>query len=81
MATSAKYLKAIAMKKVVARKRTAGEVQIVFPVRADGTQPKSVCLHSFDAIDLLSRVDVTLDDIKRSNLDNLVARGAVELVL
>lgn len=83
MAKSAKYLKAIAYRKIVACATTSGEVQIVFkPTYRDGkiVQPKSVRLGA-TYVDLLTRTDVTLDDVKRSNLDQLVASGVVDLKL
>lgn len=84
MAKSAKYLKAIASKKIVAKSRTSGEIRIVFQPnevsRGEFVQPRSIKLGE-KAINLLNRSDVTLDDIKRSNLAALVSRGAVDLVL
>ena len=83
MASSAKYLKAIATKKIVARSTTSGEVHVVFKsTMRDGVQvqPKSILLTA-RPLDVLGRSDVTLDDVKRSNLDQLVARGVADLEL
>lgn len=72
---SAKLAKAIATGKVVVRKRTTGEVMIRFK-----TGRPSVFLQNRDALDLM-KTGVTLDDVRKSNMRDLLRINAVEIVL
>jgi len=79
---SVKYKKAIAMRTATVKRapQVSGEVRIIFK-EIDGRLPKPISLNSNQPIDLLKRTDVTLSDVKRSNLQDLVNRGAVEMIL
>jgi hypothetical protein len=81
---SAKYIKAMAMQTIVIQRASSfsGEVQIAFaPPIDEGQQLKPILLNSARQVDVLKRVGVTLEDVKRSNLRQLVDSGTVDLVL
>jgi hypothetical protein len=72
---SAKLAHAIATGKVVVRRRTTGEVLIHFK-----TGRPSIVLQNRAALDLM-KLGVTLDDVRKSNLRDLLRINAAEIVL
>ena len=83
---SAKYVKALASRKIKLRKapRTSGEVALVFrPLYDQQTgktvQPKTISI-GWTPMEPLKRTDVSLDNIRHSNLEQLVGRRAVVLL-
>jgi len=82
---SAKLTKALAEQRVILTKapRVGGEVVLVFrPLlnRLTGKteQPASITIGR-KPINPLSRTDVTMENLRHSNLEDLVRRGAVTL--
>jgi len=83
---SAKYVKALASENVKLQKapRVGGEVMLVFsPLynKESGKteQPKSISIGT-KAIEPLKRSDVTMDNIRHSNLEQLIRKQAVRLL-
>lgn len=84
---SAKLVRALAEGKVVIRKapRVGGEVMLTFRPLMNRTtgkveQPASILLSGFNPVEPLKRSDVTLENLKNSNLGELVRRQAIVLV-
>jgi len=73
---SAKLEKAIAMKQVLVRKNTTGEVKITF----ESKEVKDVILNHRGIVDLLSKRGVTVDAIRNSNLKELIQKRYVEVL-
>lgn len=73
---SAKLEKAIAMKQVLVRKNTTGEVKITF----ESKEVKDVILNHRGIVDLLSKRGVTVDAIRNSNLKDLIQKRYVEVL-
>jgi hypothetical protein len=83
---SAKLTKALAERRIILRKspRVAGEVMLSFrPILDEKTgrtrQPASISI-GWRPVEPLRRTDVTFDNIRNSNLGDLVARRAVTLL-
>lgn len=83
---SARYVKAIATGNVKLRKapKVSGEVMLTFSPLYNTTsgeteKPKSISI-GFRDMEPLKRSDVTLENIKNSNLEQLVRRRAVVLL-
>lgn len=85
MSTSTRYLRAIQDGRAVVRKakHVGSDVLIVFRPALDRRhQPQTlppISLRTYEALDLLAIEGVTLDQIRNSNLGDLVARGLVEI--
>lgn len=84
---SAKLTKALASGNVKLRKapRISGEVQLLFyPLMDKATgktnQPQPITISSWKEIDPLKRSDVTLENLRHSNLADLVRKQAVILL-
>ena len=73
---SAKLEKAIAMKQVLVRKNTTGEIKITF----DSKEVKDVILNHRGIVDLLSKRGVTIDAIRNSNLKDLIQKRYIEVL-
>ncbi len=83
---SAKLTKALATGNVVIQKapKVSGEVQLVFEALYNKTTgktetPKPISV-GWKPVDPLKRSDVTLDNVRHSNLHQLVRRRAVVLL-
>lgn len=73
---SAKLTKAILSGRVLVKKRTGGEVAVCFH-----TDKPPVYLNTEDAVDLLGvREDLTIYDLQRSNLNDLIKRRAIDVL-
>jgi len=84
---SAKLVRALAERRVVLQKapRVAGEVVLAFRPLLDRktgktNQPASITLSGWKPVEPLKRSDVSLENLRHSNLENLVARRAVVLL-
>jgi hypothetical protein len=84
---SAKLIKALASQKVKIRKspRISGEVILTFrPLynKQSGKveAPKPISIQGFRDIEPLRRSDVTIENLRNSNLEDLVRRQAVVLL-
>ena len=84
---SAKLIKALASQKIKIRKspKISGEVMLTFkPVYNKETgkvaTPKPISIQGFKEIDPLKRSDVTIENLRNSNLEDLVRRQAVVLL-
>lgn len=84
---SAKLVRALAERHVVIQKapRVAGEVVLTFqPLlnreTGETVQPASILLSTWKPIEPLLRSDVTIDNLRHSNLEDLVARRAIILL-
>jgi len=82
---SAKYVKALASRNIKLRKapRISGEVSLIFnplydPETGKTVQPKSIPI-GWKEIEPLRRTDVSLENIRHSNLEQLIRRRAVVL--
>lgn len=73
---SAKLAKALAMKQVLIRKKTTGEVIIHFKHK----DIKDVLLSHRGTLDLLSKRGVTTEAIRNSNLKELLQKRSVEVM-
>ncbi len=83
---SAKLTKALAEQRIVLQKapRVGGEVMLAFrpllnKITGKVEHPASISI-GWKAIEPVKRTDVTMDNMRHSNLDDLVRRGAVVLV-
>ena len=83
---SAKYVKALASRQIKLRKapRISGEVALVFrPLYNQETgktvQPKTISI-GWKAMEPLRRTDVSMENIRNSNLEQLIRRRAVVLL-
>jgi len=74
---SAKLEKALAMKQVLIRKKTAGEVKVSFLHK----DIKDVVLSHRGIVDLLSKRGVTTEAIRNSNLKELIQEQFVEIIV
>lgn len=84
---SAKLVRALAEGRVVIQKapKVGGEVMLTFrPLMNRQTgqveKPKSISLSAFQPVEPLKRSDVTLENLKHSNLGDLVRRNAIVLL-
>jgi hypothetical protein len=84
---SARLTKALAEQKVIIKKapRVSGEVMLTFfPLmdRKTGkvSQPAAISLNGWTPVEPLRRSDVTIDNLRASNLEALVKRQAVVLL-
>jgi xylose isomerase len=73
---SAKLEKALAMKQVLVRKNTTGEVKVTF----ESKDVKDVVLSHRGIVDLLSKRGVTVEAIRNSNLKELIQKRYVEVL-
>jgi hypothetical protein len=73
---SAKLEKALAMKQVLVRKNTTGEVKVTF----ESKDVKDVVLSHRGIVDLLSKRGVTVEAIRNSNLKELIQKRFVEVL-
>jgi len=73
---SAKLEKALAMKQVLVRKNTTGEIKITF----ESKDVKDVILSHRGIVDLLSKRGVTTEAIRQSNLKELIGKRYIEVL-
>lgn len=83
---SAKLTKALAEQRIILRRapRVSGEVMLAFRPLLNRTtgkvqQPASISI-GWKAIEPMRRTDVTFDNVRHSNIHDLVRRGAVVLL-
>lgn len=84
---SARLVRALATRDVKVRKApgVSGEVALTFRplmdrVTGETTQPASIRLSTFATVEPLKRSDVTLENLRESNLADLVRRNVITLV-
>ena len=73
---SAKLEKALAMKQVLVRKNTTGEIKVTF----ESKDVKDVVLSHRGIVDLLSKRGVTVEAIRNSNLKELIQKRFIEVL-
>jgi len=71
-------LKAMMLKKLVVRKgmNRTGQVRIHFP----NPEIQDILLSNFGPVDVFGRINMTVEDVQKSNLEQLVLRGDVEVL-
>lgn len=74
---SAKLEQALAAKQVLVRKKTTGEVKVVF----ESKDIKDVILSHRGIVDLLSKRGVTTEAIRNSNLRELIQNQFVDVIV
>jgi hypothetical protein len=84
---SAKLVQALATGKVVIQKapRISGEVRLMFYPLLNRTtgktdQPAPITLADWSAVNPLKRSDVTLENLRHSNLEDLVRKQAIVIL-
>jgi len=84
---SAKLVKALAEGRVIFKKAPmiSGQVQLTFlpvynPQTGKTMQPAPILLSGWEEVDPLKRSDVTIENLRSSNLEDLVRRQAIVLL-